>query len=342
VAAKPWGGGVPRSNWIALFAAASTGSASARTSDPAGHDVPVGIAPDTPIVAETAADGVDERGEATGTSGAAAHPTRPELDDGLRAEPPPVSAHGFPEPRPPHEHGAIPWLDRRLHDLGLRLEQRLFTNPELRRHRDEWSRGPGSLQELQRQELDQRLFDAVRSEFTDMARAGMDPLRSDVREALLEGPFIRMFTLDSSYRHPTEGNAASESLPVGDGAASVTVVRSSRSSAQHWVQSLADRTSQLVPGDVDFKASVSLRRLRLGASLQPWAEADAPGLLRGFTIKASREYQDYFGAPDVVDRVGCWMDCFATRQIHGRLFVERQRGDVERATLVGFNLVCRF
>jgi hypothetical protein len=256
----------------------------------------------------------------------------------------PAPGHGDPPQvwaRDGPSRGAVPWLERRFVNLTLRLERRLFLDPDLRHIGDEDVQGHGYLAESQRQELNLRLFGLVRSEITDMARDEFDSVSNDVRETFLENPFFQIFSVDSSHRRPTELDGSAAPLPVGNGATSVSVVGPRHNSVQGWVETLAHAASEVVPGEIDFTSSVSLHRYRFGAELQPLLYRDLPTPLRGLTIKASREYQDYLGDPEVVDRVGCWIDCFVTRYSHGKLFLEHARSRDDQTTRLGFLWICR-
>jgi hypothetical protein len=366
----------------ALLAAGLTADANGQSAEAIDHAMPLALAPDVPPASATRAADIERgsaprnhAGEVearkadrspppvpaeTGRPGA-----NPELE-GERREPeavvprvetetsgpvrrkearqadPGSDAWSFSPELHPDEHGALPWIDRRLLDLSRRLERRIHLDPELRGFGDAESLGYGAQDERQQQELSQRLFDTVRSGFTAMARDELDPLRAEVSEMFLDEPFIRMFSLDSAYRHSAEERGLTADAGVGDGAASLTVVRWSRSPVQRGVQTLADWTSRAVPGELDFKASVSVRRLKLGAALRPWADVDVPAPLRGFTIRASREYEEYLSGLDVVDRFDCSIALFVSPESSGRLFLENRRGGREEATRLGFSWVCRF
>jgi hypothetical protein len=240
------------------------------------------------------------------------------------------------------EHGARLWIDRRLLDLSERLEQRLFLDPELRRFGDLSPLPYSQREELQQQELSARLFDELRSSCTKMARDEMKPLRTEARETLLEEPLVRLFSLDSSDRHPAEEDGPDADPAIEDGEASLTLVRSSRSGVERLLRSFADWTSRALPGELDFRTSVTARRARIGASYRPWTDPDDPQLLRGISFRASRDYEDYLGHSKVVDHLDCRLDLFASRRSRGRLILEREREEGETVTRFGLSWVCQF
>jgi hypothetical protein len=233
-----------------------------------------------------------------------------------------------------------PWLESRLANLTLRLDQRLSLDPDLRHLNEEDVRGHGSLAESQRQELNVRLYEVFRSEFTYAARHEIDPELNDMRATFLENPFLQLFSIDSSRRRGRDRDDSATPPSAGSGAAPASIGGPPDNPVQGWVETLAKVASDVVPGKIDVTSSMSLRRYRFGAELQPLLYRDLPAPLRGITIKASREYQDYLRNPEVVDRAGCWMDCFATQFARGKLVVEHVSSRDDRTTRLGLVWTC--
>jgi hypothetical protein len=240
------------------------------------------------------------------------------------------------------EHGAIPWIDRRLGEFTRRLETRLLLDPELRLFGEPRSHVYSQRVEREQQALGERFVDEVRSSFTDLVRDEMKPMRRDAAAMFLEEPFLELFSVDSSLRHPADPDATPPDPALPDEASSFPIVKSTHSPLPRLLRSIADQTSRVVPGDVDFGASVTPNRLRASVTFRPWTDVDAPVLLRSFRIRLSRAYEDYRSDTEIVDRFDCSLELFATPKSRGLLLLEREHSDQETVTRLGLSWVSRF